>query len=301
MAFCYGRCSYLEEMVMNRRSLRTLLSESSIVAPGAYDAVSAKIIESLDFPAIYLTGYGASASRLGLPDYGFITQTEMVAQVSGISKVVNIPLLADADTGYGGIVNIVRTVHEFEDAQASAIHLEDQENKRCGHMQGKQVIDRKEFITKITAAVEARRDPEFMIFARTDARSVQGMDEALARGHECLKVGADGLFFDALESVEELERIAAEFSGCCLIANMVEFGRTPLLSADELKRMGYSVIIYPVTGLFSATQAMTTALQHLKDTGETSSFMSQMTTFEQFAELMGLGVWKSLEARYSKD
>ncbi|MGK7897175.1 MAG: oxaloacetate decarboxylase, partial [Xenococcus sp. (in: cyanobacteria)] len=146
---------------MKRKSLRTLLSESSIVAPGAYDAVSAKIIESLDFPAIYLTGYGASASRLGLPDYGFITQTEMVAQVSGISKAVNIPLIADADTGYGGIVNIVRTVHEFEDAQASAIQLEDQDqaSKRCGHMQGKQVVERQEFINKITAAVEARRDP----------------------------------------------------------------------------------------------------------------------------------------------
>ncbi len=288
---------------MNRRSLRALLSESSIVAPGAYDAVSAKIIESLDFPAIYLTGYGASASRLGLPDYGFITQTEMVAQVSGISKVVNIPLIADADTGYGGIVNIVRTVREFEAAQASAIQLEDQdqENKRCGHMQGKQVVERQEFINKIAAAVEARRDPELMIFARTDARSVQGIDEALARGHECLKVGADGLFFDALESVEELERVATEFSGACLIANMVEFGRTPLLSVDELKRMGYSVIIYPVTGLFSATYAMTTALQHLKDTGEVSSLMPQMTTFKQFAELMGLGVWKDIEARYHQN
>ncbi len=286
---------------MKRRSLRALLSESAIVAPGAYDAVSAKIIESLDFPAIYLTGYGASASRLGLPDYGFMTQTEMVAQVSGISKVVNIPLVADADTGYGGIVNIVRTVHEFEDAQASAIHLEDQENKRCGHMQGKQVIERQEFITKIAAAVEARRDPELMIFARTDARSVKGIDEALARGYDCLKVGADGLFFDALESVEELERVAKEFSGACLIANMVEFGRTPLLSVDELQRMGYSVIIYPVTGLFSATHAMTAALQHLKDAGENSSLLSQVTTFEQFAELMGLGDWKALEARYQKN
>jgi len=286
---------------MKKKSLRALLSESPIVAPGAYDAVSAKIIESLDFRAIYLTGYGASASKLGLPDYGFMTQTEMAAHVSGISKVVNIPLLADADTGYGSIVNIVRTVHEFEDAQASAIHIEDQANKRCGHMQGKQVIERQEFITKITAALKARRDPEFMIFARTDARSVKGLDEAMARGYESLKVGADGLFFDALESVEELEKVAKEFSGTCLVANMVEFGRTPLLSVDELHSMGYSLIIYPVTGLFSATHAMTLALQHLKDAGENSSLLSQVTTFEQFAELMGLGDWKDLEAQYQKN
>lgn len=272
-----------------------LQQEKIIVAPGAYDCWSAKLIEKSGFAVAYMTGYGVSASTLGMPDLGLITGSEMADQVSRISQAVSIPLLADADTGFGGVLNVRRTVHAYIRAGAAAIQLEDQvAPKRCGHMENKQVVDSREMVEKIRAAVDARGDHKMQIIARTDARATDDMSEALRRGEQYLRAGADILFVEAPQSEEEMRQICTTFRGEKMVANMVESGKTPYLDAVTLEQIGYAIAIYPATLLFSATSAIEKCLAKL---GTGALDLSTVMSFPQFNERMGLEDYFSIAER----
>jgi carboxyvinyl-carboxyphosphonate phosphorylmutase len=269
-----------------------------IVAPGAFNPLSAKIIEQAGFPTVYMTGYGASADLLGAPDYGLLTLTEMANHASRMAQAVNVPVIADGDTGYGNAINVRRTIQEYEKTGVAAIHLEDQVMpKRCGHMEGKQVIDAKEYAKKIEAAVDARTDPDFVIIARTDARAVYDLDEALSRAKMAVAAGADMIFLEAPRSVDELKRVRDEIS-IPIMANMIEQGKTPLLSVQELEAMGYNFVIFPLATLYMAAQAIREAADELKRTGTTAGLIDRMLTFPQFNTLVGLDDFRALEAKY---
>jgi methylisocitrate lyase len=285
---------------MKAERLRDLLKEPGIVrAPGAFDAWSARLVEMAGFPAAYMTGYGASASVIGRPDIGLMTMTEMVMQAKNMASAVDIPVIADGDTGYGGILNVIRTVQEFEAAGAAGLQLEDQVfPKRCGHMEGKQLISKDEMTAKIKAAVVARRSEAFVIVARTDARAVTGLKDAIARAMAYAEAGADVLFVEAPQTVEEMEEIAGALK-LPLIANMVEKGRTPFLTADELEKIGYKIAIYPVSMLYAATQAMIRLLQRLKAEGSTANCLDDLVGFEEFNELIGAERMRALEKKFS--
>lgn len=284
---------------MKNQKLRRLLAASElIVAPGAYDAWSARLVEFSGFPVIYMTGYGVSASTLGQPDIGLITMSEMIAQVRNISACTSIPLIADGDTGYGGILNVVRTVAEYETAGASAIQLEDQLfPKRCGHMEGKQLIPQAEMISKIKAAVHARKDPDFVIIARTDARAVEGFPSALSRAQAYADAGADVIFFEAPQSVDEMRDVAKTIAKP-LLANMVEKGKTPLLTGKELTALGFKIAIYPVSALYAATKNVLALLASLKEQDTTAGFADGMVSFPQFNELVGVDKARALESSF---
>ncbi|MFQ5905630.1 MAG: oxaloacetate decarboxylase, partial [bacterium] len=233
-------------MTSPRQRLRELLScEEILVAPGAYDALLAKLVEQSGFEAVYMTGAGIANSLLGQPDVGLVTLTEMAARAAHIANAVNVPVLADADTGYGNAVNVIRTVRAYEQAGIAAIQLEDQVTpKKCGHFTGREVISVDEMVGKIRAAAYARQDPDFAIIARTDARTDLGLEEAIDRGQRYAEAGADIVFVESPESVEEMRAITAAIDAP-LLANMVETGRTPLLSARELQEIGYKIVIFP--------------------------------------------------------
>jgi len=227
-----------------------------IIAPGAYDAWSARLIEKAGFSAVYMTGYGVSASVLGKPDIGLLTMSEMVTQAKNIASAVDIPLIADGDNGYGGTLNVIRTVQEYEQAGVAAIQLEDQVfPKRCGHMEGKQIISKDEMIAKIKAAVYARQLEDFVIIARTDARAINGFEDALDRVKNYVEAGADVIFLEAPESEDEMKKVS-EIIKVPLLANMVENGKTPFLKERKLEEMGYKIAIYPVSTLYTATKAI---------------------------------------------
>lgn len=255
---------------MNKRQkLRSLLSGGPdiIVAPGAYDGATANLIEAAGFPVVYMTGAGVSAAH-GLPDYGLLTMTEMVAQAAMIARSVTIPTIADADTGYGNEINVVRTVQHYEAAGVAALHIEDQVSpKRCGHLAGKEIISRDDFLSKIHAAVTARTDPDLVLIARTDARGVAGMDEALARANAALEVGADMIFLEATTSQEEASAVPKLVNGPCLL-NMVLGGKTPVLDTKVAQEMGYRLAIQPVLLLSTFTVRGREALEVLKTTGK---------------------------------
>lgn len=286
---------------MKNRKLRQLLAKTDLIqAPGAYDSWSARLIELAGFPAIYMTGYGVSASVLGQPDIGLITMTEMVAQVRNISACTSIPLIADGDTGNGGILNVIRTVSEYETAGASAIQLEDQLfPKRCGHMEGKQLIPQHEMVSKIKAAVHARKDPDFVIIARTDARAVEGFESALVRAKAYVDAGADVIFFEAPQSIDEMRNVAKNITKP-LLANMVEKGKTPLLTGKELSALGYKIAIYPVSALYAATKNVMSMLDSLKQLDTTAGFSDGMVSFPQFNELIGVDRARKLEQSFVK-
>lgn len=281
--------------------LRQLLAGKGIVvAPGAHDALTAKIIEKTGFPAVYMTGYGQAASHLGKPDVGLLTMSEMVARAANIVEAVNIPVIADADTGFGNAVNVMRTVREYEKAGVAAIQLEDQvAPKKCGHMTGRQVVPQAEMVGKIKAAVDARRDEELLIIARTDARTVHGIEEALARGKAYEEAGADILFIESPESLEEMKKITSIFK-VPVLANMVEGGRTPLLPVSELAALGYNLVIFPTASTYTMARAMTSLMESLRKTGTTAGMMEQMVTFTEFNELIGLPAIRELESTYVK-
>ncbi len=280
--------------------LRELLDGPGILAPGAFDAVSAKVIESAGFEAVYMTGFGASASVLGLPDYGLMTLAEMVQRAGTIAKAVSVPLIADADTGYGNPLNVYRTIREYEAAGIAGLHLEDQVfPKRCGHMAGKEVIPANEFALKVEAAVKARTDPNFVIIARTDARAAIGLDEAIQRGHLAHEAGADVIFIEAPQSVAELQRIAQEFPDVPLMANMVEHGKTPMFTFEELREMGYRLVIFPVSNLFAATQGMFRVMRELREKGTTEGLLDEMVKFNEFTNLIGLPEWQAVEQEFT--
>ncbi len=281
--------------------LRQMMTGKQIVvAPGAHDALTAKIIEQVGFSAVYMTGYGQAASHLGKPDVGLLTLTEMVARASNIVEAVNVPVIADADTGFGNAVNVMRTLREYEKAGVAAIQLEDQvAPKKCGHMTGRQVVSKEEMVGKIKAAADVRTDPDLMIIARTDARTVHGIGEALERAKAYEEAGADILFIESPESVEEMKQITTSFK-VPVLANMVEGGRTPFLPVQDLQGLGYDLVIFPTASTYLVTKALTRLMTVLKDTGTTASLIPEMITFEEFNDLIGLTKIREIESIYVK-
>jgi carboxyvinyl-carboxyphosphonate phosphorylmutase len=280
-------------------ALRRLFQKGElIVAPGAHDALTAKVVAQTGFPALYMTGYGQSASTLGYPDVGLMTMSEMVSRAAAIAEACNIPVVADADTGFGNAVNVKRTVREYERAGVAAIQLEDQVMpKKCGHMTGRQVISTGEMVGKIKAATDARIDNDLMIMARTDARTVHGIGEAIRRGKAYEEAGADILFIESPETEEEMRLIASSFN-IPTLANMVEGGRTPQLSNNELARIGYKIVIYPTASVYTMAKAMLDLMESLKKTGTTRNMYDHMMTFEDFNELIGLPEIRKAENKY---
>ena len=286
----------------NRTSatLRKQLEDKNkiIVLPGVFDALSAKIAEHVGFEAMFQTGYGSSAALLGMPDFGLLNSGETVDNAMRIIRAVRVPVLVDADTGYGNPLNVWRLVRDLESLGAAGIFLEDQVwPKRCGHMVGKGVIPRDEYIPKLKAALEARRSKDFIIVARTDARAPVGLEEAIERGKAYRKAGADVIFVEAPRSVEELKKVANEIDAP-LVANMIEDGATPNLSASELLRIGYRIAVFPLSAIYSATFAMRQVLTELKNTGTTKEGRNIMVTFKDFNQFMDLDHFRDLEKRY---
>lgn len=282
-----------------RRSFRTLVEAPEIlVLPGAYDAMSARLIEQAGFSAGYLTGYGHSASKLGRPDVGLMTLSEMAERVRDTVDAVHIPFVADGDTGFGNNVNVVRTVRSYERAGACAIQLEDQKMpKKCGHMTGRQLIPAEEMAEKIQAAAAARQDRDFLLIARTDARTGLGLEEAIRRAKLYERAGADLIFVESLESVEEM-RLVNRAVELPTVANMVEGGRSPSLTAAQLQELGYSVVFFPVAALYAAAKGVWDLLQSLRKTGSTAAFSEtdRMLRFEQFNRFIGLEAIRQIEA-----
>lgn len=274
---------------------RLLVRDRILVAPGAHDALTARIVERVGFEAVYLTGYGQAASHLGQPDVGLLTLTEMTARVRNIACAVSVPVICDGDTGFGGVINVVRTVREYEAAGAAAIQLEDQVfPKRCGHMTGREVVSVEEMEAKIRAAVAARSSESFLIVARTDARTTRGLDEAVARGRAYHQAGADVIFVESPESVEELQRVARSFDAPVL-ANMVEGGRTPFVTAADLEAMGFSVVIFPASSVFLTAGVLTAMMADLRREGTTKRWMERMLPFQECNELLGLSAVERIE------
>lgn len=279
--------------------LRKLLAsnEAPVLAPGSYDPVSALMVERAGFNAVYMTGYGVSASLIGRPDLGLISLKEMADQAYNIANTISVPLIADADNGYGNELNMARTIELFERAGVAAIQIEDQVSpKKCGHFDNKAVVPFDEAVKKVRAAVRARSNPDTVIIARTDARAVIGIEEALKRCRAFAEEGADVLFFEAPQSEEEIRLVAEELKGHALLANMVEGGRTPLMPSDELFKLGYKVIIYPITALLSGVNAMQQALANLKEKGISTPENTGMT-WPIMSQIIGLDKYKELSER----
>jgi 2-methylisocitrate lyase-like PEP mutase family enzyme len=283
-------------------NIRELISKREIlILPGVYDALTAKVAEKAGFKAILMGGFSISAIRLGQPDVGYLTMSEMVSQVKIISDAVPIPLIADGDTGYGNPLNVMRTVRDYEKAGAAGIILEDQQwPKRCGHMEGKQVIPLEEHVKKLEAALEARSNRDFIIIARTDSLAVNGMEEAVKRGRAYRDAGADVVFVEAPKSVEELVIIRSAIKDVPLVANIIEGGKTPLLSARTLEKMGYEIMFYGLTAILIIAKAFMGAMTHLKREGNTEGLLNQMCTFSEFNELIGIEEFSALEKRFKQ-
>ncbi|MGI8423928.1 MAG: isocitrate lyase/PEP mutase family protein [Chloroflexota bacterium] len=277
-----------------------LQARAIVVAPGVHDLVSLRLANSFGFEALYMTGFGAVASYLGLPDAGLATYTDMVGRVKQMASMASVPLIADGDTGYGGLLNVRHTVRGYEEAGASAIQLEDQEfPKKCGHTPGRRVIPMDDMVKKIRVAVEARSSRDFLVIARTDARTTLGLDEALRRADAYARAGADVLFVESPESVEEMRTIGARFD-LPLVANMVEKGRTPVLSRAELEALGYRLAIFPVTALLAAVKAMSSAYAHIKSSGSSKNVPVELEDFGALTRLMGFeDVWE-FEKRHNE-
>ena len=269
-----------------------------VVLPGVFDALSARIAEQVGFDAVFQTGYGSSAALLGMPDFGLLNAGETIDNASRIIHAVNIPVIVDADTGYGNPLNVWHLVHELQSLGAAGIFLEDQIwPKRCGHMIGKDVIPKDDYILKLKAALEARKSSDFLIVARTDARAPLGLDEAIERGKAYRKAGADIIFIEAPRSVEELTKIAKEINAP-LVANMIEEGLTPNLPAKELMKIGYRIAVFPLSSLYAATFAIKEVLLELKKTGTTKEARKMMVTFRDFNKFVDLPRYMALEKKY---
>ena len=284
------------------KSIRKLLSDKSkpLVITGVYDAIGAKIVEKVGFEAMFQTGYGTSATLLGMPDYGFIGSTETIDNARRICHAVSVPVIVDADTGYGNALSVNKLVHELETAGASGIFLEDQKwPKRCGHMKGKEVIPKDEYAEKLQAALDARSDKDFIIVARTDARATEGLDKAIERGLFYKKIGADVIFIEAPKTIQEMQKIGNSINAP-LVANMIEGGATPISSKSKLHSMGFKIILYPLSVLFSNTFATFQTLKELKRFGITKKSKKKMVNFDQFNEIVELSKYTKLEKRYKK-
>ena len=273
-------------------------SKKPLVIPGVYDAIGAKIAENVGFDAMFQTGYGTSATLFGMPDYGFIGATETVDNARRISNAISVPLIVDSDTGYGNALSVWKLVKELEAAGAAGIFLEDQKwPKRCGHMQGKDVISQEEYTEKLGAAIDARENKDFVIVARTDSRATEGLDKAIERGLENKKTGADAVFIEAPKSLGEMKRIGKEIKAP-LVANMIEGGATPINSAETLSKIGFNIILYPLSVLFANTFATMNILKELKNTGTTSKYKQKVVDFDQFNNLVELDKFKKMETKY---
>ena len=283
-------------------NFRKLLSEPGIiVAPGAYDCLTATIIQQAGFPAVYMTGAGTSVARLGYPDLALATMSEMLGNAADIASVVDVPVIADADTGYGGILNVQRTVRQYERTGVAAIHIEDQEfPKRCGHLDNKRVIPAEDMVQKIRAAVDARTDPDFTIIVRTDALAVTGWDDSMHRCEDYIKAGADVLFVEALRTPEEAERVTKSL-GVPLLYNFVETGKSPLIPASELEQLGFKIVIFPVSALLTVCRVVTDLMRELKLKGTTSHLMDNMVNVEECFNIVGLDAMLAKDAAYSGD
>ena len=279
---------------------RQLLEQPGIImAPGAYDCLTARLIETAGFPAIYMTGAGTSVARMGYPDLALTTMTEMLDNAAQIASVVDIPVIADADTGYGGILNVRRTVRQYERSGVAALHLEDQEfPKRCGHLDDKRVIPTEDMVQKIRAAVDARTDDNFTIIVRTDAIAVTGWDDAMRRCEEYVRAGADVLFVEALRTPEQIEQAGRELD-VPLLYNYVETGKSPLLSAQKLESYGFKIVIYPASGILSAMRAVQQTLATLKQRGTTAHLLDSMSSLQDCFEAVGLSEMLADDARYA--
>ena len=291
----------LREPGAPRARLRELLAgPKPVVAPGAYDALSARLVEQAGFGVVYMTGFGSTASLIGRPDVGLLTGTEMIDNARRIVAAVDVPVIADADTGYGNAVNVVRTVQGYEQAGVAGIHLEDQVMpKKCGHMSGKAVIGVDEMVGKIRAAVAARRDPDLLLIARTDAAAVDGLAAAIARGRAYADAGADLLFVEAPTSEDDIATVAAELHGVApLVFNWAEGGRTPPLSLDRIAELGFSLVLFPIGTLLAATAGIRALLATLRTDGTPAAALPGLPTFDGFTDLIGLPEIRDLERRF---
>ena len=283
-----------------RKQLRDRLSQPGLLsAPGIFDMVSLRLADTFGFDALYMTGFGTVASHLGLPDAGLATYSDMVGRVKLMASMARTPLIADGDTGYGGLLNVAHTVRGYESAGACAIQLEDQEfPKKCGHTPGRRVIPMADMVRKVQVASDARSSKDFLIIARTDARSALGLDEAMRRAEAYARAGADILFVESPETPQEMMQIGSSFD-LPLLANMVEGGRTPVMSQQELENLGYKIAIFPVTAMLAATQAMKTVYASFKQTGSSAGQATPLMPFTELTKLMGFEeVWE-FEKRYS--
>jgi 2-methylisocitrate lyase-like PEP mutase family enzyme len=282
-----------------RQALKQLLKRDKLlVAPGCFDGLSARLVEQAGFEAVYLSG-GAVARSMGIPDIGLVTMSEVIERAAQVVSAVKIPVIADADTGYGNAVNLVRTIREFERTGAAAIHIEDQITpKRCGHLDGKEVISLAEMEKKLEAALASRTDPNFCIIGRTDARGVHGFDDAVRRGRAFAKLGVDAVFVEAPQSEAELAEIPRAIPGIPLLVNVFKGGKTPMLPVDELQRLGYRIAIYPSETQRAGIYAMRMALGLLKREGTTEAMDAALTTFNERDQLVGLDEWQEIERQY---
>jgi 2-methylisocitrate lyase-like PEP mutase family enzyme len=291
--------AFLNDEFRHASRLRELLSGTEpILAPGAYDALSARLIEAAGFPVVYMTGFGSAASLLGRPDVGLLGMSEMVDNARRIVEAVAVPVIADADTGYGNPLNVIRTVHEYERAGVAAIHIEDQvAPKKCGHMEGKQLIPAEEMVAKVRAAVDARRT-DLVLIARTDARAVEGLQPALERVVRYREAGADVIFFEAPQSEEEIEHVANELSDVPLLFNWAEGGKTPPISYARLRELGFRIIIFPISALLAATRGIREVLETIRTQGSPATALQELPKFGEFLDFIGLPEIQLLEQRF---
>jgi 2-methylisocitrate lyase-like PEP mutase family enzyme len=285
-----------------RPRLRELLAgPEPLLAPGAYDALSARLVEQAGFDVVYMTGFGSTASLAGRPDVGLLTGTEMVDNARRIVAAVDSPVIADADTGYGNAINVVRTVQAYEQAGVAGLHLEDQVMpKKCGHMSGKAVIPAEEMVGKIRAAVEARRDPDLLLIARTDAAAVEGLPAALGRARAYADAGADVLFVEAPTSEDDIARVASELRDVApLVFNWAEGGRTPAIPLARIAELGFALVLFPIGALLAATAGIQRFLTTLRADGVPSAALPDLPTFDGFTDLIGLPEIRDLESRFA--
>ena len=285
-------------MTLRRVFKQFLKRDKLLVAPGCFDGLSARLVEEAGFEAAYFSG-GAVARSMGLPDIGLVTMSEVIERAAQVVSAVKIPVIADADTGYGNAINLVRTVREYERVGVTAIHIEDQITpKRCGHLDGKEVISLPEMIKKLEAALASRADPDFCIIARTDARGVHGLDDAISRARAFAQLGVDAVFVEAPQSESELEQIPRALLNIPLLVNVFKGGKTPMLPVERLEKMGYRIAIYPSETQRAAIYAMRQALSLLKREGTTEAMDEALTTFKERDTIVGLDDWQELERKF---
>jgi methylisocitrate lyase len=298
LAFSFSVLKTPDPKIMPTRVQAILDRHGTVVFPGVYDTLSAKLAERAGFPMAFISGYSVSATAIGEPDLGLLTQTEIVERARRVCKSVNIPIIVDADTGYGNPLNVIRTVRELIDAGAAGCFLEDQQwPKKCGHMRGKRVIDREEYLDKVRAAVDTRGDADFFIVARTDALAAVSLDEAIARVSEARGVGADASFVEAPNSLDEMAQIGRR-APAPVVANMIEKGKTPVLPKQKLAELGFHLILYPLAGLFAAAHGLAAVYEKIRRDDTTLGAEPQLMAFDEFNDLIGVEAKYALAERY---